>query len=446
MKRAIFAALLAGLLALLLTAVYLLPFLEAIPQTVEHVVRGQLYKHESYDRLAPPEVRAQRIARTFVPGYRKGNDPLSARVGAAILILAILGLALSARKRESWFFALLAFIGLGATFGAWPVAHALHALPLFDIAINERLAFAAAFALSMLAAMAVDRMGRRTALAVLVLVLVQRVLDDGAIYPALARKAFYPRVPLLAQIPKDARMAGLWFAFTPNDSAMYELEDARGYEAMTNKRLADTYPLWSNFQTAWFNRIDDLSKPFLSFLNVRYVIARTDPPEGWRIAAEDRGTRVLENMRVLPRAFVPRRVRYERDGTKTVDAMKRATDFGDLAWIEAAELEPHEAANGPGTLILRRSGLGYVIDAEMEHAGWIVVSATAWKGWRASIDGNRVATHFANHAFLGVSVPQGSHRVSLEYRPSSFTRGRNVSLATLLLVICYKARRVGRKQ
>ncbi len=443
-------ALLAGVIALLLTAIYLLPFLEAVPQTLEHEIRDQLYANTSYDILAKPQVRAERIARTFIPGNREGNDVLSARVGPAILLLALIGIALNARKGETWIFTILALIALGATFGAWPVAHALHALPLFKIAINERLAFAAAFAMSMLAALGVDtlakaRHGRHFALAILALVLVQRTLDDGRIYPALPREAFYPRVPILAAIPNDARMAGLWFAFTPNNSALYELEDARGYQAMTNKRLTETYPLWSKYQTAWFNRIDDLSRPFLSFVNVRYAIANTDPPPGWVIRAEDRGTRLLENTNALPRAFVPPRVRYEKDGKATIEAMQHATDFADVAWIEAAEYESHEAANGPGQLTLRRSGLAYELDARMENDGWVVLSATAWNGWRAYVDGRRVQPHFANHAFLGVYVPRGNHRVALAYLPESFTRGRNISLFTLgflaVAAVCYRARR-----
>jgi hypothetical protein len=440
--RAVLHATLAGVVALLLTAVYLLPFAEAVPQTIDHEIRNAIYANTSYDDLAPASARAARLGRTFVPGYRgPGLDPLSARVGPAILLLALIGIALNGRKAETWFFAALAVIGVCATVGLWPIAHALHALPLFKIALNERLAFAAAFAMSMLAALAVDRFstsgrhGPRYALLVLTLVLAQRSFEDGGIYPALNRKAFYPRVPLLAAIPNDGRVAGLWFAFTPNNGTLYGLEDARGYQAMTNKRLVDTYPLWSAFQVAWFNRIDDLSRPFLSFLNVRYVIAQTDPPEGWVIKAEDRGTRLLENTRVMPRAFIPSRIRYEREGKATLEAMKQATDFSDVAWIEAPEYEPHEATNGPGRLTLFETGLGYTFDAEMDQAGWVIISATAWKGWQAVIDGQRVTPRFANHAFLGVYVPQGPHRVKLEYRPESFTLGRNISLATLGVLV-----------
>jgi hypothetical protein len=442
--RRVIAAILSGIVALLLTAVYLLPFAEAAPQTLEHEIRQQLYARESYDVLAKPDVRAERMKRTLLPGYRgESLDPLSARVGPVVLLLAFAGVLLNARRPETWFFFAVTVVGLLATFGTWPVAHVLHSLPLFNIAINERLAFAAAFAMSLLAALAVDRLPHRAMLAILALVLVQRTVEDGRLYPALSKDAFYPRIPLLATIPHDGRIAGLFFALTPNNSTLYELEDVRGYEAMTNKRLTETYPLWSKYQTAWFNRIDDLSRPFLSFLNVRYALAKADPPEGWIVKAEDRGTRLLENTRVLPRAFIPRRVRYERSGTQVLDAMSKATDFGDLAWIEAAELEPHEVANGPGRLTLLQSGLGYLIDADMESSGWVVVSATAWDGWRAAIDGERVKPRFANHAFLGVYVPKGAHRLLLEYKPRSFVRGRNISLATaiVLAVIAMLARR-----
>jgi hypothetical protein len=437
----------AGVVALLLTAVYLLPFFEAVPQTLEHWIRQEMYATQTYEFLAKPEVRLARMKKTFVPGFRD-SDPLSARVGPIVLALAALGIAMRWRRRDTWFFAVLALVCLLATFGSWPVAHALHALPVFDIAINERLAFAAALALSILAAFAVDFSVRRPqpplsyataphtnilATALLAIVLIQRVYEDGRIYPTLPRDAFFPRVPLIAAVPRDARMVGREFAFTGNNPTMYGLEDARGYQAMTNKRLYETYTLWSTYQRAWFNRVDDLSRPFLSFLNVRYAVGRGDPPEGWRVVQEDRGTRLFENLHELPRAFVPSRIRYEREGETIVKSMQEAPDFSQLAWIEAPEYAPHEIANGPGDVVIRRTGLAYELDASMTNDGWIVLSATAWKGWRARIDGKRVEPRYANHAFLGIYVPQGAHRVTLDYLPRSFTNGRNISLATLAI-------------
>jgi hypothetical protein len=82
-------AIASGVIALLLTAVYLLPFFEAVPQTLEHHIRHELYAPTSYDLIAKPDVRLARMKKTFLPGFRD-DDPLSARVGPIVLLLAIL--------------------------------------------------------------------------------------------------------------------------------------------------------------------------------------------------------------------------------------------------------------------------------------------------------------------------------------------------------------------
>lgn len=432
--RAIGGAVAAGVTALLLTAIYLLPFAEAAPETLEYKIRRELYAPTSYDVIVSPEIRRTRMVNTFVPfahgeSTQPGWDPLSARVGVAIMVLAAIALV----QRRAWGWGATAVVCLLATFGMKPVAHALHALPLFDIAINERLAFAAAFAMSILAAMAVDRIPRRGfAIAILALVLVERVNEDGDIYPALEKRGFYPRVPLLAAMPRDARMTGAGSALIANNAAVYGFEDARGYEAMTFRRLYETYPLWSRYQRAWFNAVDDLSRPFLSFLNVRYALAHVNVavPETWAIRAQDRETRLLENTQVLPRAFVPGVIRYVRGDA--MSEMKDFTDFATTAWIETDAYEAHQTANGPGQVTIARKGLEYELDATMERSGWIVISETHWPGWRAYVDGRAVRPHYANHAFLGVHVPAGRHRVRLVYLPASFTTGRVISLVALI--------------
>lgn len=410
-------ALLAGAVALGLTAVFLLPFLEAAPQTVEHHIRRDLYAPKPYGDIIQPQQTKERIARTFLPWVK--GDPLSTRVGFSVLLLALF-----ARRREAWFFAVLAVAGFLITCGIPPLPHLLHELPLFDIAINERFAFAASFALALLAGMAADRWPKWLPL-ILAAVLIERTIEDGGIYPAIDKRAFYP--PAIDVPAGLHRIAGVGVTLLPNGSAMYGLEDVRGYEAMTFNRFAQTYPLWSRYQPAFFNIIDDPSRPFLSFLNVRYILSERA---------------VIENPNVLPRAFVPRRIRFELN-ENVIHQMSQATDFADLAWIE--NREPHERANGRGTVTIARRGSGYALQAAMEDDGWIVVSESAWKGWRAYIDGRRVETQFANHAFLGLFVPKGRHEITLVYLPESFTRGRWISLVTIALLLAVKILRACRR-
>lgn len=414
--RTLGAAFFAGLTALGLTAIYLLPFAEAAPQTVEHSIRSELYAPKAYAQIIRPDATRERIARSFLPWIK--GDPLSTRVGFSVLLLAIL-----ARRREALFFAALAVAGFLITCGIPPLPHLLHELPLFDIAINERFAFAGSFALAMLAGMGADRWPRLAPILVAV-VLIERTIEDGGIYPAIDAKAFYPRLPQLAAMKHEEpfRIVGTNVTLLPNGAAMYGLEDVRGYEAMTFRRFAQTYPFWSSYTPAFFNPVHDTSKPFLSFLNVRYILD---------------GPHVVENAKALPRAFLPRRIRFERN-ENVIHQMSLATDFADMAWIENETAPPHERINATGEVRIRRRGLEYELDASLNGDGWIVVSESAWRGWRAYIDGRRVQTHFANHAFLGLFVPAGQHRVRLVYLPESFVRGRAISLATLAILLAVK--------
>jgi Bacterial membrane protein YfhO len=449
-----------GIVALGLTAIYLLPFAEAAPQSMHHLVRDQFYAPTPYGKLVSSEARMQRIERTFV-SFARDQDPLSVRVGSLILALALSAVFL-VRRAEVWFFLGLAIVGVTVACAIPPLPHLLHEVPLFDIAINERLAFAGAFAMAVLAGMAVDAWRRRASLVLVAvgaalafamlsvdvprqpvaelvpllllvlvpprifaivalgLVLLQRSAEDGAIYPAVPRSAFYPSVPAIERVARSEglfRVAGTGVSLVPNIATMYGLEDVRGYNALTFGRMAETWPIWSRPQGSWFSAVDDPAHPFLSLMNVRYVFD---------------GKNVIENPSALSRAFVPRSVRYERDGKAVLEGLRRATDFGAQAWIETSLYDPHDAPNGPGTVTIRRDGLAYTLVADMQQAGWIIVSETAWSGWRAYVGGRRVSTHFANHAFLGLHVPPGRHRIRLVYLPESFTRGRWISAGTLL--------------
>lgn len=500
-------ALACGAIALAMTSIFWMPFVEGSRQTAEYRVRRDIYAPTSY--ITFPDDVAKRAGVTFFPFFggqpwrgdaTKQWTPDTGRVGSIVLALAIFAaLATIRRRRETLFFTLLAMVCLDAGFGAPPVAHLLHALPLFSITLNERLIFAASFALCLLAAIAVDEIEglrprgaailagvcavlgaatwivargqiaagvdrsvisllaaaelaplavaaiviaakvpmRHAALALLALLLLQRTIEDGSIYASTPVEAFYPRIPLIEKIPTGGapfRIASEHFSFVPNTSAVYGLEDVRGYEALTFKRLVDTYRMWCTPQPIAYNMVTDLRRPFLSLMNVRYAFqSKQDPvPAGWRAVAEDRESRLVENSRALPRVFAPRRIRYAGAG-RAVREMLEASDFGELSWIEADELGGQEAANGTAEISFRRDVTDYDIDARMKSNGWLVISECNWKGWRAYVDGRRVRHRFADHAFIGVWVPAGRHRVTLSYLPDTFQRSRVISAVTALL-------------
>src|SRR5262249_1824925 len=126
----------------------------------------------------------------------------------------------------------------------------------------------------------------RSAAALVAILLGARGLETAEAYPPRPARAFFP-VPALLAAPRPApgeRLVGLGYALVPNISTLYEIEDARGYESIVLGRLRETYPLWCVEQLSWFNRVDDATRPFVSFLSVRYALAPPGAaaPAGWR--------------------------------------------------------------------------------------------------------------------------------------------------------------------
>ena len=286
-----------------------------------------------------------------------------------------------------------------------------------------------------------SRRRRATAgLAALVLILAaSRRLEVGATHPVMPLSTFYPPMRVLEKIPRGEpwRIAGVGErALIPNASAVYGLEDVRGYAAMTLLRFSETFPLWCEAQPVWFNRIDDPTRPFLSFLNVRWVLAEPSvaAPPGWPVLAEADGLRLLENPAALPRVFVPRTVRVERDPARRRELLKSIDDFSARGLVESDGPSGEWMENGPARLEIaayRSDALD--VDVEASADTLVGTSLTAWPGWKARLDGAAVSALPYNHAFLSFRVPPGRHRLSLRYFPDGVARGLAVSGATLLL-------------
>ena len=290
-----------------------------------------------------------------------------------------------------------------------------------------------------------SRSDARLALAGLVVILaVQRGLEAGEVYPTLPSRAFYPALDLLAGIPRNTpdRVVSVGFTFVPDSSALYELEDARGYEALVLTRLVETYPLWCIDQPVWFNRVDDPTRPFLSFLNVRYAITGPfyPPPPGWKVLAQSTAGKVLENPAVVPRVFVPDNVGYVRDGSRQIELLAQIVNFRTHGIVERGEEPLVDSSawtpNGRATLrITLYTSDDIRLEIEAQESAVIATSIPAWPGWRASVDGMEVPTAPYNRAFLSFRVPTGRHAARLRYLPRGFLTGLAVSTATMGLAV-----------
>jgi hypothetical protein len=503
-------ALLAGVLSLGISAVTLLPFAQVLPATLEHAYRSKVFSTER--KSLPWRDSVRQMAAEAVP-YAFGvsgvsqvavgfNEPRG-YVGSALWPLAAVGLL--SRRREKWAF--LVFGALGLTLGASlvGVSEVVSTLPLFRIALNERLSFLLSFAIAALAALGIERLlrgearatiavaagavalalaliflrlhggalargmpaaeltrrlwlqlipllavagaaiasrgrPRIAALAILVVLIAQRYAEAHSLYPTFPASAFFPHLPVLDPVRRGEpyRFAATGELLVPNISALYELEDVRGYASMSLLPLVETFSLWCLPQPVWHNRIDDISRPFLSFLNVRYVLVppQTAVPARWTVLAYSPGGDLLENPDVLPRAFVPQSVESIKDPGRQLEALSRITDFAQQGVLETSDGE----ADAPRTLNGEASAsiVSYVpqsmtIRVVARESTVVATSVPRWPGWRLSLDGRPWPTLNYNRAFVGFRVPRGRHTAVLKYWPESFQEGLWISAGTLIL-------------
>ncbi|MEK6372351.1 MAG: YfhO family protein [Acidobacteriota bacterium] len=494
----------AGGIALILTAFFIAPMIDAIPQTRE-------YLHRAADGALPYTARWRVVAHItetnlvpFLDGINgveeahHGDDlrhpPTGSGYAGALLFAPALLAIWRVRSRDAAFFAAVIVLGLLAGARAPVVSDALEQIPLFSIAVNSRLISWAALGLCALAALGLDAalerrellswlyLGTAVAIGVVIasttttltpeflrvnaareivplllafallrgvrtpqlaaagliaLLLVQRITEAGAMVPTVDRRAFQPPfagLEIVSRGDEPYRVVAESSLFAPNIATHYGLQDVRGFQAMTFARLAETFPLWSVPQAVWSNRVDDLAAPMLSLMNVRYAIVRASlvVPQSWRVRYRDASYAIAENTRALPRAFVPQLVHAgKRD---VIAEMRGCADFAAEAWIET-DGPAVDIVNGPGTVSVREVGSQRRMHASMRGAGWVVVSETAWRGWRVESNGQRRKVHFADRAFTGFYLPAGEHDIVMEYRPAAFLGGGIVSLLGAMVLV-----------
>jgi len=274
-----------------------------------------------------------------------------------------------------------------------------------------------------LAAVAARRRPRLAADAAIVCLVAQRFLEMGGTYPTLPAESLAPALPTLAALPlgsDPSRVVAAGGLFRPNAAALYGVEDARGYESLVLDRFADTYPLWCRPQAASFNRVDDLGRPFLDFLNVRYALGGPGvaAPSGWTEQARGPELAIFSNPRALPRAFAPRALRAAPD---TLAALAAADDFAAVAFLSGAAAA--DAPNGSAAVRVREAGPDLVVEVSASSRTFVATSLPDWPGWTAAENGRLLPVSTVNHAFVGFWAEPGEHAVVLRYRPGSWTLG-----------------------
>ena len=145
---------------------------------------------------------------------------------------------------------------------------------------------------------------------------------------------------------------------------------------------------------------------------------------------------LYENPHALPRAYVVYRTRPAPPPPALLAALARP-DFDPLteSYVEGMVETAGETPRGTPARIVVDAERAVEIEATLAQPGLVVLADAFYPGWHATVDGAPAPIVATNHLFRGVPAPAGTHRVRLEYRPSSVTAGALASIVGWLVVV-----------
>ena len=75
------------------------------------------------------------------------------------------------------------------------------------------------------------------------------------------------------------------------------------------------------------------------------------------------------------------------------------------------------------------------IQATSRSDGFLVLTDSYDKGWKAYIDGKETEVFQADYLFRAIIFPKGEHIVTFKYMPLSFVFGAWISIGSLIAVV-----------
>jgi hypothetical protein len=259
---------------------------------------------------------------------------------------------------------------------------------------------------------------------------------------------YYPPVSVLTSLANASPGRIVGFSCLPANLAyMAGLRDIRGYDSVDPAQyvelllaLADPrsqkedYAAVMDIAPRLFgaNAGKPVLVPGISLLGVRYILFRggTPPPELQPDFQAD-GYCAYANPQALQRVFVPRTAQLVTNAAARLQILSSENfDPGETACVEEPVALPR-SCSGTAT-IKEESSIKVVVSAAMKTPGLLVLTDLWYSGWNAYLAGRPVPVLRVNHAFRGVVLPAGEHRLEFRYEPASFALG--VKLAAFAAV------------
>ncbi len=133
----------------------------------------------------------------------------------------------------------------------------------------------------------------------------------------------------------------------------------------------------------------------------------------------------------------------------TRESSKPAVDIANIDIAKTAlvdfALELPSGTLGTAHICVDRPG-HLLLDTQCESQQLLVINESFHSGWGAAVDGKSVEVFRADGDFLGVVVPAGNHKISLEFQPESLRLGRLTTFFGLALIVVTLLRPIASRQ
>jgi len=375
---------LAALVAMGVSAVQLLPFLEMVRASdraagldAATILSNSMRWSDWLRVVLPPR---------FVPAAEQQFIPIL-YAGLVVGVLAVVGI----RRRTLGWVLLLAF-AVGISLGPeWLVR-----LPLTLFRYPARLVPLGVIALAALAVAGYERIrgGRRWLDAVLLLILIADLVPRMT--PLLRTAPFRTdAVPYSGDVGKTSKILRVG-AIDPEHRAAW----ISGYLNLYGRRFsADTAAPVTSERYARMHRglLEKPTREELAQKGIGWVVTSHDLSSSFTPNTEAEGVRVFRNHVNFPMAAL-----LVRNPLRLI----------------------------PARVTLDTSTARVSVDAPRE--GVVLLHQQDARGWRATVDGVDAGTNVRGELFRAVQITRGHHEIVWEYRPRSFTAGASITVLTLL--------------
>jgi len=196
--------------------------------------------------------------------------------------------------------------------------------------------------------------------------------------------------------------------------------------------------LHDGFRWGWYYPLENIDSPVLDLLNVRYVVAGS-PKAADRLRALPRfrhlaslpGNELFENLTVMPRFNLVHQVRSVSSLAEARGVIdRREIDFRQTALTEVPITLSSGSAGADDVKVIDYQPTSLELAVQSRGTSLLVASETEYPGWDAWVDGQPTPIHRVDIALRGLVVPDGAHRVRMEFRPAILPISLAISLAT----------------